>query len=257
VGIGIRIRKLWHMKLGVVISLAFALFAAVWSIYKIDPTHPSLAPRSLGMATATTHVMVDTPVSSMIDLRQDTYALDGLRNRAVLLGNVIASTQIEARIAKRAGVPLDRLRILAPLTRQQPWPPVDSQNARHTSDLLKSTDQYRIAIKVNATVPMMDIYAQTPTAESAARLANAAVDELKAYLPALAAAQDTPAQDQIRLVQLGRASGMVINPGVKYRVALLVFVVVFLISCASLIFISRIRAGWRLEALSEAPAGAQ
>ena len=29
---------------------------------------------------------------------------------------------------------------------------------------------------------MLDIYAQTPTAESAAALANAAVDELKAYL---------------------------------------------------------------------------
>ena len=59
---------------------------------------------------------------------------------------------------------------------------MDSENARHTSDILKSTDQYRINLKANATVPMLDIYAQTPTAESAAALANAAVDELKAYL---------------------------------------------------------------------------
>ena len=253
-GIGIRIRKLWHLKAGVAISLAFAIFAAVWSVYKIDLPHLSLEPRALSMATGAAHVMVDTPVSTMIDIRQDTYSIDGLRNRAVLLGNVLASSEIEARIAKRAGVPLQRLRILAPLTRQQPWPPVDSQNARHTSDLLKSTDQYRIAIKVNATVPMMDIYAQTPNADSAARLANAAVDELKAYVPAIAAAQNTPPQDQIRLIQLGRATGTVINPGVRYQVALLAFVVVFLVCCASLTFLSRVRAGWRLEKLSEATA---
>ena len=105
-------------------------------------------------------------------------------------------------------------------------------------------------------VPILDIYAQTPTAKSAAALANATVDELKAYLAGLASSDATPANDQIRIEQLGRATGTVINPGVQYQVAVLAFIVTFLLACATTIFVSRIRAGWRLEALSERTAGA-
>jgi hypothetical protein len=259
VGTGIRLRKLWRLKLGVAVSVVLALFAAVWSVEKISLTPPGLSPRSLEMATASTHVLVDTTTSGMVDLRQDTYSFTGLTSRAVVLGNVIASSQLQARIAQRAHVPVDRLRIQAPLTNQQPAPPVDSQNARHTSDILRSTDQTRIDLQANATVPMLDIYAQTPTAESAAALANAAVDELKAYLADLVARQKTPLKDQIHPVQLGRATGVVINHGVRWQAAFLTFLLTLGVSCASVTFLARVRSGWRQAALAERaerPAGA-
>jgi hypothetical protein len=256
VGTGIRLRKLWRLKLGVAVSIALALFAAVWSVQKISLSPPGLSPRSLEMATASTHLLVDTPTSGMIDLRQDTYSIDGLKNRTVVLGNIIASSELQIRIAQRAHVPLERLRIQAPLTSQQPSPPVDSENARHTGDILKSTDQYRIDLKANPTVPMLDIYAQTPTAESAAALANAAVYELKAYLDDLVVRQNTPLKDQIRPVQLGRATGVVINGGVKWQAAFLTFLLTLGISCATVTFLARVRAGWREAALSERTAEA-
>lgn len=249
-------RKLWHLKLGVAVSLAVATFAAVWSIEKISLTPPSLSPRALDMATATAHVVVDTPRSTMIDLRQGTYDITSLTNRAVVLGNVIASSAVELRIATRAHVPANLLRIQAPLTPQQAAPPVNSASARHVSDILKSNEQYRIEINANPTVPMLDIYAQTPTAQSAAALANGAVDELKAYLAGLATTQKTPAQDEIRLVQLGRATGTVITQGVRVQVAILVFVLTFLACCATVIVVARVRAGWRAQALSERAVGA-
>jgi hypothetical protein len=79
VGIGIRLRKLWRLKLGVAVSIALALFAAVWSVQKISLSPPGLSPRSLEMATASTHVLVDTPTSAMVDLRQDTYSVEASR----------------------------------------------------------------------------------------------------------------------------------------------------------------------------------
>ena len=250
-------RQLWRMKLGVVLSLVLALLAAIWSVEKISLTPPGLSLRSgLEMATAHTEVLVDTPQSIMTNLRENSYSIDGLVNRAVVLGNVIASTPVEARIAQRANVPAALLRIQAPITVHVASLPLDSQDARSITDILKSNEQYRIAIDANPTVPMLDIYAQTPTAKSAAALANAAVDELKAYLAGLATSQATPATDQVRIEQLGRATGLVINPGVKYQLALLVFVLTFLLACATTIFISRIRAGWQLEALSDQTAQA-
>jgi hypothetical protein len=256
VGIGIRLRKLWQLKLSVGISLALALFAAVWSVEKISLAQPGLTPRSLEMATAASHLLVDTPQSIMLDLRQDTYGIGSLTNRAVVLGNVIASTPVEAQIAQRAHVPVGLLRIQPPLTPLESSIQVDPQKARRVSDILKSNDQYRIQINANPEVPILDIYAQAPTAASAAALANAAVDELKAYVAGLATIQRTPAKDQIRLVQLGRATGVVIDPGVRYQVALLAFLLTFMASGATAAFIARVRAGWRLAPSLERTAGA-
>ena len=239
-------RQLWRLKLGTGLSLVLALLAAVWSVSQ----------SGLEMATAHTEVLVDTPQSIMTNLRENSYSIDGLVNRAVVLGNVIASTPVEARIAQRTNVPAALLRIQAPITPRVASLPLDSQDSRSITDILKSNEQYRIAITANPTVPMLDIYAQAPTAQNAAALANAAVDELKAYLGGLASSQATPADDEIRIEQLGRATGLVINPGVKYQAALLVFILTFLLGCATTIFISRIRAGWRVEALSERAARA-
>ena len=97
---------------------------------------------------------------------------------------------------------------------------------------------------------------QAPTSEAAATLANAAVDGLRAYLGRLALTQDTPAASQIRLVQLGRANGAVINGGVNAEVALLVFFLTLCASLATVVFLSRVREGWRLSAVpGRAPTG--
>ncbi|HEY3946766.1 MAG TPA: hypothetical protein VGL78_16180 [Solirubrobacteraceae bacterium] len=252
-GLGIRLRKLWHLKLGVLISLVVALLAAFLSVYNVGPG--GVTPRSLAMATASAHVVVDTPKSIMTDLRQDIYSIDSLVNRAVVLGNVIASSSVEEKIAQEAHIPGTLLRIQAPLTAQQSALPVNSQNQRQITDIIKLNDQYRIQINANPTVPMLDIYAQAPTATSAAALANAAVDQLKAYVANVATRQGTPPKDQTRLVQLGRATGIVINPGVQYQVAVLAFILTFLASCATVVFVARVRAGWRVASLSGSATG--
>lgn len=257
VHVGIRMRQLWRLKLGMVLSLVLALLAAIWSVGKISLLPPGLSSRSgLEMATARTEVLVDTPHSIMTNLRENSYSIDGLVNRAVVLGNVLASTPVEASIAQRANIPAALLRIQGPITVHVASLPLTAQDTRSIGDILKSNEQYRIQIDANPTVPMLDIYAQTPTAASAAALANAAADELKAYLTGLATRQAVPTKDQIRVEQLGRATGIVLNPGVRYQLALLVFILTFLLASATTIFVSRIRAGWQVEALSERTAKA-
>jgi hypothetical protein len=256
VGIGIRLRKLWRLRGGVVVCLVLSSLVALWSVQSISISPFRLTPRSLEMATASAHAVVDTPTSAVLDLRQDTYSFEALRNRAVLLGNVIAGTTVREAIARRAHISADTLRIQAPLTLEQAAAPPESGNAKHTSDIVRSNDQYRLNIQANLSVPMLDIYSQAPTAKSAALLANAAVDELRAYLVRLAAAQQTPPQDQIRLLQLGSAQGTVINKGVRWEVFVLAFVLAFAFTCATALFIARVRSGWRQQALSERAASA-
>jgi hypothetical protein len=248
---GIRLRSLWHLKLWLLLCFLVAVLTAVWSVAHITLSPPSLTARKLQMATASTHVLVDSPSSMLIDLRENTYNIEGLRNRAVLLGNVAASSDVRTNIAKRVGIPVEALRIQPPLTREMTTRPADSENPQATSDILKSMDQYRLNLQSNPSVPMLDIYAQAPTAEMAAALANGAVDELTRHLERLAATQRTPDQLQVRLLNLGRAHGVVITDGVDRQVAVLVFLLTLGIGSATVIFLSRVRAGWRHAKLSE------
>jgi hypothetical protein len=254
-GFGIRLRGLWQIRGWVVGCVAFAVLTALWSVDQISLFPPGLSSRSLEMATATAQVVVDTPKSSLIDARQDTHGLDALTNRALLLGNVMASPQVRADIARRAHVPFELLQVVPPITARQPRVLAELGHERRTTDLLKLNGQYRLYIKANPTVPFLEIYAQTPNAESAGALANAAVGGMQAYLDELGRSTDTPATQQIRLMQLGRAEGAVINKGIQWNVAILAFGIAFAFSCATVIWLRRVREGWRLAALAEQTAG--
>src|SRR4051812_24178022 len=250
-GIGIRLRTLWQIRGWVAACAAFALLAAGWSVGRIGVLPPRLTSRSLQMAAASTEVVVDTPTSSLTDIPQDTYGIDSLTNRALLLGNVLVGPTWRADIARRAHVPLDRVQVLPPITPKQPRVLAEAGNERHPSDLLKLNGDYRLYIRANPTVPFLQIYAQTPTAESAGALANAAVAALQTYLAQLARSENTSASQQIRLTQLGRAEGTVINKGIRWQVGVLAFVLAFAASCATVIWARRLREGWRLAALAE------
>jgi hypothetical protein len=248
---GTRIRELWRMRPYVAASAVLALVVAIWSVAHVSLFPPRVESRSLEMATAATHVVVDKPRSTILDLRADTYSLEALRQRAVVLGNVIANGEVRDAIARHAHVPSDELQIEPPLTPDQPRAVVASTDRKHATDLLASTDQYRLSIQANPTVPMLDIYAQAPNASSAALLANTTVEQLRGYLAELAASERTPELHQIQLLQLGHAQGEVINAGIDVQVAVLVFAITFAIACASLIFVSRVKDGWRAESLRE------
>jgi hypothetical protein len=253
--LGDRMRTLWQQRAGVIASALLALFAALSSVGDVSLVPPGFTPRSLEMASASTHVLIDTPRSALLDRRQDVSSLQGLSDRALLLGNVIAREPVRVFIAKRAGISPDELQITPPLTPKQPRAPVDADTQKHASDVLRSNDEYRLSIEANPTVPLLDVYAQTKDPATAALLANAAVDGLRTYLDELARARSIPIDSQIRLDQLGRARGSAINQGIGIQVGLLTFLLVFAISCATVVFLARIRQGWRLAVLTERAGG--
>src|SRR3954452_15144174 len=165
---GMRLRRLWQNRAWAAGCAGYALLATVLSVAQISAFPFHVKSRSVQMATASAQVVVDTPKSTLIDIRQDTRGIDGLNNRALLLGNVMASPQVRADIARRAHVPFDLLQVVPPITVRQPRVLAEAGHERKTSDILRLNGQYRLYIRANPTVPFLQIYAQTPTAESAA-----------------------------------------------------------------------------------------
>ena len=253
--LGRHLRELFRLRRSVVICFAVAALATVNMIYHL----PSFQPRAVEMASATTEVLVDTRLSSVHDLRQGSSEFEKMTNRAVLIGNVMASPPVLRYIGRRAGVAPQRIRAQPPLTPDFPRPLSGFGEDPKTRDLLESTDQYRLNIQANPTVPILQVYAQAPNAEAAATLANAAVEGLRDYLEATAKAQGTSADNLVRLSPLGRAKGVVVNGGIRFQLALVTFLVVFGLSAATAILVARIRRGWQEadaeELLDDAAAG--
>ncbi len=138
------------------------------------------------------------------------------------------------------------IKATTPRTPNAPRPFETPETKKKAADLLASTEQYRLNIEANPTVPVLKIYAQAPSAEAAGQLANAAVDGLRDYLQQIAAARGTPADKRVRLEQFGRAEGSVINGGVRIQATVLAFAFFFLASAAAGIFIARVRRGFKL-----------
>jgi hypothetical protein len=244
--LGMHLRELSRLRAGVAISLLVALFVAAWSVAEISLFPPGWQSREVEMAAAHTEVVVDTPKSTILDLRQPTDDITALKNRSLLIGNVMASPPVRAYIARRAGISAETLQVVTPRTPAEPRAREASNAKKGPEDLLRSTDQYRLDIQANPTVPILDVDAQAPSAEAAGRLANAAADGLRDYLGSLANAESTPSALQVRVRQLGRARGEVLNEGVALEVALLTFLLVFAASCAAVVVVSRVSQGWRV-----------
>ena len=241
---GMRLRELWEHRLGLTLSIAIALFAGFWSIAKISLLPPGVHSRHLETASATTRVLVDMPNSLVLDLSDQVTDIESLTNRGLLVGNLIGSAPVRETISRRVGVPADRLEVAAPLTREWPRAMQQAGTKRSTSDILKSPDQYRINVRANPTVPILEISTVAPTAEAATRLANGAVLGTQDYLREVAARESIPASRQVKLDQLGSAKGGVINQGVSVKVALMSFLVALSVSFFAVLASARIRRGW-------------
>jgi hypothetical protein len=164
----------------------------------------------------------------------------------------MSTSDVRADIARRAHVAPERLEVVAPRTPDQPRPVAQSGDKKGPSDLFKSTDQYRLDIQANPTIPLLSIKAQAPTPEAAQGLASAAVSGLNDYLHRLVASEKTPGKLQVTLRQVGKPRGEVINQGVQLQTIFVVFMFVFALSCAASIGLARVRRGWQLAVAAEA-----
>jgi hypothetical protein len=246
--LGAYLHAAFQQRRAVVACAAIALVAALYTSGVIRLFPPGLHGRSNEIAAASTQVVVDTPDSRLSDLRANTYDMTSMTNRATMLGNVMGSEPVRVYIAARAGLAPEQIYAVAPVTTSVPRAYTEPGSEKRSSDILKSTNEYRLDVQANPAVPILNIYAQAPSAGEAERLANASVTGLRAYLADLAIRRSVPPNLRVRVQQLGSAHGDVINDGVGLQIALLTFVVAFVLGSCGLLLFNGVRQGWTLAA---------
>jgi hypothetical protein len=251
--IGLYLRELWRHKLGLAVAALVATLATVQVVWGISLSPPRIGGDSLQMSSASATVIVDTPRSSAVDPKVDAYTLKSLSNRALILGNVMASLPVREYIAEQAGVPLAKVRVEPPLTPEQPRPLADSAHAAHISDLFKRPDEYRLSVQATPMAPVLSLYAVAPTPTEARDLTTSAVEGLRTYLASLDHSQRVPSIDQVRLERLGNAQSGAIAANASFQLGLLTFLVVFALGCVAILALERVRRGWGIGPDADPP----
>jgi O-antigen ligase len=208
------------------ISAMIALVAAVLAYGAVKP-----------VVAVSTHVFVDTAPPSVV--HRPPVPVTGLIQRAELLGRIMTSAEMTDRIARRAGVPPQRLGVEAHITANVPSALLEPASEERASDILMADRPYRIEVEGRPSSPILDIYTHAPTIAAAKRLADAGIVELRARLQTLAADAGVPAHRGLALRQLGTTRASVVNAGLALAIAVTTFLVVLALAAAALRCLSR------------------
>jgi hypothetical protein len=232
------LRQLWRYRFVVGLFLLLALVAGLMLAYR-----PSVPPQSrkYEVGAATARILVDTPSSQVIEVAPK--GSETLGARASLLANLMAQGEVKAAIARRSGVPVNRLFVVTPgaIDPQEVTP---QQQSDPTADLL-SVDV--MTNDAGEELPIIDVDAQAPTAVGAARLADSAVAGLQDYLNSKAAAERVPEAHRLRVRGLGGAQGRYISRGPGVALALVAVIFIFGFLCSMLLLFLALARRWRVD----------
>ncbi|HEY8466965.1 MAG TPA: hypothetical protein VIL04_09190 [Solirubrobacterales bacterium] len=209
--------------LAVVLAVAVACGALVF-------LRPGLPPetRQYEIWHADGQLLVDTSDSQVVDARA--IGIETLAIRAILLGNLIATSPLRDGIAQRAGLDPDELEVTPPASSTPevlPPPPV-------TSDL-PDDEAMRLTVSTDPSLPIVRVRAQAPSAAGAEGLVDAALAETAEYVESARGEQALPDQRQLVVSALGPATARSETRGPGFGTALFVALFVAVLGTAGVL----------------------
>jgi len=247
------LRQLWRHRLVVAVGMLIAALLATLMTYKVTPgVPPKFESRQYQVGIASAEVLVDSPSSQVADLGGGAVKTDvtALTARARLLANLMATSPLKDEIARRAGVDPRVLIATAPVIGPKLKP-----DAIENETVLDDRRTTTLTLYFNETLPIVTADAQATTPEVAARLATAAIEQLRIYLSSVAAGDKVPDARQLVLNPLGPARFATVQRGPRRLYSAVAFLFILGAWCAGIIVISRTARKWREAAAREAPEG--
>jgi hypothetical protein len=254
-------RELWRRRYSVGIGLAYALTVIFLMSFRVSGGFPpKIESRQYDAGIASTDVLVDSPNSQVVDVGGGsndaagaTIDLGGLSTRARLLASLMSSSPLKDRIASAARIKSQKLIVIAP-TGDNLAPRVTPA----TSTTVKPGDRDAnvLGLYVDETLPILTMRVQAPDADTAERLATAAVSELGRYLKSVASADNVPDARQLVVEPLGRATSASVVKGPRRLFAILAGLLILTLWCTATVMLPRLVRTWKTAALAEAEAEA-
>jgi capsular polysaccharide biosynthesis protein len=208
------LRRRWYASVLIVIVAVAAALLVSRSVAGV-PT-----------GSATVQVLVDSPVSSLVNLQADPASLEA---RASVLAQAMASNAVVASIAKTAGVPAHEVTAQGPYSGAGQALNVPTPSEARGTQIASATAPYRLAFVAQQQIPIVTVSVTGPTPATAGKLADAVLPGTNAWLNTLASAERVKTGRLVHLRQLGDAqTGPVTSSSAKLlggagAVAVLIF----------------------------------
>lgn len=243
--IALGLRKLWRLRIWVVLAAVVALLGSVILTQNVSLFPPSVGSDSgIEFGAASTSLLVDSSDSAVGDLRRP---LEPLTARAAVVATLIRSEPVQRKISKEMGVPLGTIATTVIIPNpQNPNQPPNQSAGEKASALVGQTAALQIAVAPVPEVPLINVATQGPSGEKAIHLANVTINSVSHYLRVLQEEKSVPTLSRVKLRTLG-VSGGTVNSGASRSVALLAFVAIFVIGCLLILAVSRIVEDIRLS----------
>ena len=248
------LRLLWRHRLLVAVAAVVGVLVALSLAYRVG-FPPKLESRHYTVGVASINALVDTPNSQVVDLGGDTGSdIATLSARAGLLASLVASSPIKDQIAQSVGLESDKLITSAadPTTGASGALAVKDDQHAH---ILKSA----IANVDSGQIPIISVRTQAPTADEAAKLADASIAQLKAHIQSLAGSDNVPERRRVVVRELGPARAATVGRGSSPIIGIVFGVLAFLVGCGTIVGVAALIRGWRraeeLESLTSGDRG--
>ena len=173
------LQELWRRRLALLFGALIAGFVALTTAYDVKSyAPPVLEKQSYSVGVASTQLLVDAPASPISDL---VVAFDPLVARAAVYSKLISSAPVRESIGKKLGISGDSVVTLGPSAIVDKTTKSPSDQTR-SQEIAGEVTGYRLSTSALEDQPIVAVNAQAPTAAGAERLANAAVESLRAYV---------------------------------------------------------------------------
>lgn len=236
------LRELRQFPRALAAVAALSVAVGLVATFRVTPG-PGLESRRYEVGYARAAALVDTRRSQAIDAVAGGGSITGLADRAVLLADLMTRSPLRGEIADRAGIPPDELLTRRPmngLERRLTLPEV-SRATVDEGDREATLMHVAVNPLVEGESPIIGVEVRAPDPVHAARVADAAVATVRAYLERSApAAVDAARRLEIRQVEPAGAVTAVV--GSSRALAVLAAAGVFMFGCAATLAIARVAA---------------
>jgi hypothetical protein len=228
--------QLRRQRLWVAVGVVVASIATTTPVVAIGVLPPSINLKQLAHATASTQLVVGAN-SSFGHPYPDLYDRN-LAPRAAALADMIASPRVRSYVGRAAAVPASEIAVDTPLWTQlqriQQW----ATGEKRANEIIAEKDPYRITLTNDPYAPVVDVIAQAPSTQAAARLAHGVVEGLRTYVSDLATTVGTPLAGRYVVGQLAPVTVDPASTTGLANVGAFTFLAVFVLWCGLVLFAS-------------------
>ncbi len=236
------LKELWQRRIFVAVAAAVALLVAVVAVYDVSFSPPSLSKQDHSEARGSMEILVDSAVSPIGDVRRQ---LTPLSERAGIFARYVAGGEVIADIARETGIPAKQIQVAGPIAL-----PGEAPGSEKPAPFVHP---YGLEIAQHDTLPILDVGTRAPTVAEARDLAAAVPASLSRIVSRIQQHEQVPQSKRVTFRALGPAQATVAKEALGAKVALLIFLVVFVLGLLLILGVPRFRTAWRVAGVEPHP----